>query len=277
MEDQKANAQNRCLIGRQIYLLILHSFKTNPHMGVVYGLKRYGTLRWLGYAKLETFWNNWLSVDSQQRSPLPESQRAEILLDLIDGKCNELSYDLAEYKRRQAEGLTAPPDYEYLQRMIQRHISQMNQIKNNSKLTDAYSKTAGSVATGAAAPQKAACKFFGTAKGCTMPDCRFYRDKSSKPKPQGGGMGGPGSKGPARASGSGGPGGGTDIVCFRFLTGSCPHTAENCKYTHRSLRPDEKPAFDKYKADVKARAKAAKGGAPAPKPKPKAKGKAKAS
>ena len=90
-------------------------------------------------------------------------------------------------------------------------------------------------------------------------------------------MGGPGGMGSAPASGVAGGGEKPDNARFRFLTGSCPHTADACNYCHRSLRPDEKPAFDEYKADVEARAKASKDGAPAPKPKAKAKGKAKAS
>ena len=55
LESQKMHLRGKVLKGRQVYWMILSTFRTNPNMGVVYGVRDISKVQWLGDEKLETF------------------------------------------------------------------------------------------------------------------------------------------------------------------------------------------------------------------------------
>ena len=51
-KDQEVQrVYKRILRGRQILLMILQSYKTNPKMGLVYGIQHFHDLKWMGDTK----------------------------------------------------------------------------------------------------------------------------------------------------------------------------------------------------------------------------------
>ena len=71
------------LKGREIFWMILQIFKTNPNMGLSYGVKHFTYLKWHSDDQVETFKNNWLEVVNLQRAPLSDGHLAEMLLELL--------------------------------------------------------------------------------------------------------------------------------------------------------------------------------------------------
>ena len=98
-QEQLANLQDRVLSGRQIYFMILQTFRTNPNMGLVYNIQHFTKLSWLGDDKMEQFQNNWINVVTLQENPLDQRHLAELLFGLMEHS-KVLAPDLAEYRRK---------------------------------------------------------------------------------------------------------------------------------------------------------------------------------
>ena len=86
------------LKGRQVYWMILSAFRTNPNMGVVYGVRDISKVQWLGDDKLETFQSNWYTLINQLRNPMGEGQLAEVLLELLENS-KDMKDDIGHYRR----------------------------------------------------------------------------------------------------------------------------------------------------------------------------------
>ena len=136
--QQESIAQKKDLVlkGREIFWMILQVFKTNPNMGLVYGVKHFTHLKWHGDDSVETFKNNWLEVVNLQRIPLAECHLAEMLLDFLDhSDC--MKNDIAEYRRRNETVLNREGDYPYLMNIMTRHIAAQKEKSNNIALCQA--------------------------------------------------------------------------------------------------------------------------------------------
>ncbi len=97
---------------------------------------------------------------------------------------------------------------------------------------------------------KQPCKFWAEGKGCKFDKgCKFWHDKKIKqtpksPKPDGGAAkGGGGSPQPRSPS----PNAGGDTPCFKWNLNKFDQTAEDCRFKHRKCKPEEIPAFERYK------------------------------
>ena len=55
-KDQEVqHVHERILKGRQVLLMILQNYKTNPKMGLVFGIQHVHDLKWMGDNKMERF------------------------------------------------------------------------------------------------------------------------------------------------------------------------------------------------------------------------------
>ena len=100
-QEAIAGKKDLVLKGREIFWMILQVFKSNPNMGLVYGVKHFTHLKWNGDDNVETFKNNWLEVVNLQRVPLAECHLAEMLLDFLvldNSEC--MKNDIAEPRGR---------------------------------------------------------------------------------------------------------------------------------------------------------------------------------
>ena len=246
LESQRMNAKSMVLKGRQVYWMILSAFRTNPNMGVVYGVRDISKVQWLGDEKLETFQSNWFTVINQLRNPMGEGQLAEVLLELLENS-KDMKDDIGHYRRVLAADPSKTYDYQYLLDTIDRHIALKSYKLNQQNLTRAI-EYAGRGAPTAPAPSKAKtpCKFH-AAGGCDKgKGCAFSH---SGPIGGGGGKG----KSSEKGKGSGKPrsqspsGDKKSSPCFKFQLGTCPHSAKECQYAHRKLTEDEKGNFDRFK------------------------------
>ena len=260
-----AGTTQRVLKGREIYWLILQTFKTNPDMGLVYGITHFTHLKWMGDEMMETFLNNWLEVVNLQGSSPGNNHLAELLRDLME-KSDDLKNDLADFKRNSYLNPDRSKDYDNLLYMLRRHISTKKMSKNNTELCQAIAKAGksnGTFATpvngGNGAERKEPCRTWAAGQGCRFGnDCKFYHDKKVKQETQEKGKGSKGSKGSPKGEGKGArspspTGEAKTQCCFRFNMDSCTKTKDECHFEHRKIREDEKGAFENYKKMVAAR------------------------
>ena len=63
--------------------MVLQSYRTNPKMGLVYGIQHFNDMRWLGDNEMERFKMNWFDIIHLQGTPLEDALLAEILLPLL--------------------------------------------------------------------------------------------------------------------------------------------------------------------------------------------------
>jgi hypothetical protein len=156
-------------------------------------------------------------------------------------------------------------DYQDLLGIFRRTIAMETEAHNNKELLTSIS--------GEKPPPKANpvttkdCRY---GAACTVKGCQFKHPPSSKnpsPKsPDKSGGKGAGGKQPAAGAktpkkeprAKTPPGDRKKTPCYKWNMNACPKTAEECSFAHRAVTPEEKAAFDKYKADaeiVKAKAK----------------------
>ncbi len=200
----------------------------------------------------------------------------------LDYVPESMKNDIAEQRRRNETELNREGDCKYLMNIMTRHIAAQKEKSNNLALCQAIGK-GGKINVTPVNGEKVPCKFWADGKGCKFDkDCKFYHDKKIKqtPKSPGKGSGKVGGSNPRSSS----PSAGGDTPCFKWNLHKCDLTAEDCKFKHRKCKPDELPAFEKYKAldkEREAKKKAAATVAAAlvdePSAKVKAKAKAKAS
>jgi hypothetical protein len=256
IESQLMNAKGAVLKGRQIYWMILNSFRTNPNMGMVYGVRDLSRVRWLGDDRLEAFQSNWFTVINQLRTPMTDGQLAEVLLELLD-QSKEMKEDIAAYRRMIAQDLTKSYDYQYLLDTIDRHIAFKTQRVNAENLSRAIENAGKSHSLAAPKGRLPPCRFYQAGKckaGGTCPyphvngggtaKARSQTPRDRKGTTRGGPAAPPKGKGvkappPAKSK--------AETPCFKFHLGICPHTKADCHYVHRKLSDDEKVAFERFK------------------------------
>ena len=99
-KDQEVQARtSRILKGRQMLFLVLQSYRTNPRMGLVYGIQHFNEMRWLGDDKMERFRMNWFDLVHLQTTPLDDALLAEILLPLLK-ESKVMQADISIYRAR---------------------------------------------------------------------------------------------------------------------------------------------------------------------------------
>ena len=173
-----------------------------------------------------------------------------MLLEFLDNS-DCVKNDIAEYRRRNETVLDREGDYGYLMNIMTRHIAAQKEKSNNLALCQAIGKGGKIPVTPVGAGLKQPCKFWAEGKGCKFDkDCKFWHDKKIKqtpksPKPGGGAAKGAGGSPQPRSSS---PNAGGDTPCFKWNLHKCDLTADECKFKHRKCKPDELPAFEKYKA-----------------------------
>ncbi len=102
--------------------MILHASETNANMGLVYGVKHFGLMKWLGDDHIESFKNNWMEVVNLQRTALSNSHLSEILLGLMEHS-ETMKNDVAEFRHRMTMEVNRGGDYKYLMSIISRHVA----------------------------------------------------------------------------------------------------------------------------------------------------------
>jgi hypothetical protein len=230
-------------------------------MGLVYGVKHFAALKWLGDDKLETAKINFLDVVNLQRSPLPTENLTEILYSFIKPS-KIMANDLANYRRMLFEKtLTADQCYDYLMKMWDRHIAEQKEDKNDNDLLNAFNnlgnrKSANAAISGNTTNKKdIPCRYHGTEKGCSKGKaCPYSHSGHAGKKEKGKGKGRSASPSANKK----------EFPCFKNALGLCNKPAKECSFSHRALKPDELPALEKFKkrvAEAKAKAKAKAGAA----------------
>ena len=239
LESQKANSRGKVLKGRQVYWMILNTFKTNPNMGVVYGVRDISKVQWLGDDKLETLF----TVINQLRNPMAEAQLAEVLLELLD-QSKEMKDDIGHYRRMLSSNPHKAFDYQYLLDCMDRQLALKLYKTNQNNLTKAIEGAGRPSAAATSGKPKAACKYFAEGTCKHGKDCSFSHAQTSTAPPQHGK-----GKSPApRTARSSSPSGDKKATaCFKHQLGLCPHSAKACSYSHRKLTDDEKVSFEKFK------------------------------
>ena len=213
-------------------------------MSLVYGIQHCQALKWRGDEHLEAMQIGFLEVVSLQRTPLPSANLAEILYNYLRNS-KVMANDLAAYRRQLVDNeMPADKRYDYLMRMWNRHIVEMKFDKNDGNLLQAIGnpgKGNPHLAGGVTTQPKKPCKFWGTAEGCNKgKSCPFAHSGPAKAKSKAGAN-------PRSQSPKGDP---KEYPCFKHSMGMCPRSAKECKFSHRNLKPDEQPAFERFKKRV---------------------------
>ena len=140
-KDQDVQARtNRILKGRQMLHMVLQSYRTNPKMGLVYGIQHFNDLRWIGDNDMERFKMNWFDVVHLQGNPLDDSHLAEILLNLMR-ESKVMQPDIAIYRKQ--VHTTGVNDYKVLISILDRHIAMYREAINTKKLRDSFAHNSG--------------------------------------------------------------------------------------------------------------------------------------
>ena len=135
-EEEKAKFR-RPLAGRQMLRLIYVYFQTKQSLNQVYGLTNLMKVTYLGDKNMEQFYNSWLKVLNNLKSP--ESVSDEARKELFLKACEQslvLKNDVDHYKR-QAVG---HPDksYDFLVRSIKFRIDSAREDRNCKELDNTF-------------------------------------------------------------------------------------------------------------------------------------------
>jgi hypothetical protein len=256
--------------------MILKHYQANSNMDLVYSLRHLSKVQLMGDKDKHKCLATRLEVESLQKTPIPEDNRAEMLLELMRHS-SDMALEVSLYRQSLYQN-GGKHDYQRLLEIFRRTIVMEREEHNDKALTQGLTSQ-GLKPTKPANPVTTPCKY---GDACNVAGCQFKHPSPSKGQgtgkspsnPKGGKQPGgktPGGKQPnpkGQGAGKSPPnpkggdkkkGGDKQTPCYRWNLGACPLPEGECKYAHRAVKGDEKDAFDKYKAGLavaKAKAKA---------------------
>jgi len=246
-EDEKVKFR-RPLAGRQMLRLIYVYFQTKQSLNQVYGLTNLMKVNYLGDKNMEQFYNSWLKVVNNLKSP--DSVSAEAREELFLKACEQsavLKNDVDHYKRQ----VVGHPDksYDFLLRSMKFRIDSAREDRNLKELDNTF---AGSSTIPAMPSADGMCKFFLKGSCLKGNDCKFSHggkgkgqskdnkgDRGNARVPSPGSKGGKGYKGDSGKSKGAGKSGAKKLICYRYMEGTCPKTKEECSFDHRKGSAEE--------------------------------------
>ena len=137
-KQDEAIKDNRVVLGRQLLWLILNSFRTPDHMGLVYSYDNLMSMEWYGDSSLEQFKSSWhRMVDNLTVEPKLSNNALRDILHkkMTQGNTKIFADDLKHYSREkgksQVPGAAQREDYsyEFLLSIIDREIRQKAEDK----------------------------------------------------------------------------------------------------------------------------------------------------
>jgi hypothetical protein len=257
----------RTLKGRQALWIVYSNYKTDRHLGQVYGLRDLGNVRLHdGGSNLEKFYLEWNHVLAGCSDPPPKSTIEALLLEQLRKAPNQLGYDLGTYDRA-APG-SAERSYDFLMSCVVRCIELHKQTLNRKEMEKVGNRAAAPAAGASGSGGTPQCRHFASGSCAYGDRCRFaHGDKQPK---------GSGARG-SRSKSRGGKGKGRAAIapppqarqeralagpnprgrraapaasgdkklypCFRFQRGECKNGA-GCEYAHRRMTPDEEKRYN---------------------------------
>jgi hypothetical protein len=251
--------------------MILKHYQANSNMDLVYSLKHFAKVQWMGDKEKRKCLATWLEVEALQKTPIPEDNRAEMLLELMKNS-SDMALEVSLYRQSLYQN-GGKHDYQRLLEIFRRTIVMEREEHNDKALTQGLTSL-GTKPTKPANPVTTPCKY---GDACNVAGCQFKHASPKKGqgagkspsnpkggkqpggKPPGGKQPNPKGKNPQPSPKKGGDKGDKQTPCYRWNLGACPLPEGECKYAHRAVKGDEKDAFEKYKAGLqvaKAKAKA---------------------
>jgi hypothetical protein len=191
-----------------------------------------------------------------------------MLLDLMK-QSQDMALEVSLYKKKLYEN-EGKHDYRELLAIFNRTIMMESEATNDKALLRAVSGEQSTKPPKSVNAIDKPCKF---GDACNVAGCQFKHPgkpnakatgKSSSAKASGKTPAKSPAKGKAdaKARSKTPPPDKKKTPCYKWNLGACPKAESDCPFAHRAVTPEEKPGFEKYKADAqvakaKAKAKAA--------------------